>query len=143
MGRRGPKSSEEKRAAVAAVLPERPGPPGGRLNDAGVARWWEIVNELPVHRFRASDHNMLSDLIITEQLVAQCNENISINGPLMGPGVVENPAVRMRASHLRTIVQLQRALRLCPSMRKRQDDSELGKGAPATDAGKTKTNLWD
>lgn len=129
MGRRGPKSPAEIMAPVPTELPQRPAPPD-ELDDAGRARWRELVNELPVGRFRVSDLRMLADLIRSEQYVAECDENIRINGQVVGPGVTINPAVVLREKHLRIIVALQRALRLCPSMRVRQDSAKLNDTGP-------------
>lgn len=123
MGARGPKSETELQP-LPSPLPERPAPPP-RLNAAGQERWRELVNELPVTRLRASDLSLLADMIIAEQSVEECDRLIATHGQVIGPGVKANPAVFLRQSHLRTIVQIQRALRLCPSMRKRQDDADL------------------
>lgn len=126
MGARGPKSETEKQALaiVPAVLPERP-PPPAHLDAQGQARWRELVSELPVKRFRASDLELLAQLVLCERYVHECDANIGVHGQIIGPGVQENPAVRLRERHLRAMIALQRALRLCPSMRQRQDDAEL------------------
>lgn len=125
VGRRGPKSTAEKMAPVPAVLPQRPGPPRGKLDTAGRRRWRALVNELPTDRLRSSDLLLLADMITAEQGVAECDKLILQHGQVIGPGVKANPAVYLRQSHLRSIVQIQRALRLCPSMRKRQEAADL------------------
>jgi P27 family predicted phage terminase small subunit len=115
---------------VPTALPERPGPPP-ELNEEGRARWREVVNELPVDRLRHSDFNLLLNLILAEQYVAECDRVIAEHGLILGPKPYTNPAVRIREYNLRTIVQIQRALRLCPSMRMRQDAGGLnGKPKP-------------
>lgn len=130
MGRRGPQSQAETLTAAPTILPERPRPPT-TLDADGQARWRELVSELPVDRLRASDLRLLEDLIQTEQYSRQCDRNIAAHGQVVGPGVQINPAVTLRVQHQRIIVVLQRALRLCPSMRTRQDASgQLGKTKP-------------
>ena len=130
MGDRGRKSQAEIMAPVPAVLPERPRPPD-HLGEDGRARWTELVNELPVERFRASDLKMLADLVKSEQYVEKCDEIIGEHGQVIGPGAQINPAVTLREKHLRVIVALQRALRLCPSMRMRQDAAKLRQSGTA------------
>ena len=112
-------------APVPTALPQRPPPPRGRFDAAGRRRWKQLVNELPVDRLRASDLLLLTDLIQTEKYIAECDANIAKHGQVTGPGVQINPAVKLRESHVRVAVVIQRALRLCPSMRKRHDDSGL------------------
>ena len=125
MGKRGPKSrADREMAALPTVLPQRLDPPAS-MDDEGKARWREIVNELPVSRLRKSDLKILADLIQSEKYVAQCDAIIAEHGQVIGPGAQINPAVTIRDRHVRTAIALQRALRLCPSMRKRQDDADL------------------
>ena len=130
MGQRGPKSKAEVMAPVPTVLPRRPEAPA-HLDDVGQFRWREIVNEMPVDRLRASDLVLLADLIKTEQYARECDQNIAAHGQVIGPGVQINPAVLLREKHMRIIVALQRALRLCPSMRMRQDAGSLPTKKPA------------
>ena len=125
MGARGPQSQSEKLAPLPAVLPERPKPPD-HFSEVDGDRWREIVNELPVDRFRSSDLRLLADLVTSERYARECDINIAEHGQLMGPGVQENPAVKLRERHMRIIVALQRTLRLPPSMRMRQDAGVLG-----------------
>ena len=130
MGRRGPKSQAEIMAPVPTALPRRP-PPPARFARQDKDRWRAIVNELPVDRLRASDLVLLADLVTTERYVRECDENIATHGQVIGPGVQINPAVLLRERHMRIVVALQRALRLCPSMRMRQEAGSLAKTKPA------------
>jgi P27 family predicted phage terminase small subunit len=136
MGHRGPKGDTKKEAqsaleALPTVLPERR-PPPETLNDAGKERWRELVGELPVNRLRVSDFQMLEAMIRAEQYVENCDQNIAKHGLVIGPTPKTNPAVRIREYNLRTIVQIQRALRLCPSTRLRQDSPQLPATSPAS-----------
>jgi len=136
MGRRGPKGDTKKEAeailaSVPATIPTRR-PPPTTLNEAGQERWRELVGELPVNRLRVSDYKMVEAMIRAEQYVEECDQNISEHGLVIGPTPKTNPAVRIREYNLRTIVQLQRALRLCPSMRMRQDSPVLPATSPTT-----------
>lgn len=120
--KRGPKSAAEKLTPVPTALPERPRPPE-RLRAEDRARWRVLVNELPVDRFRASDLEMLAELVITERYVRECNEVIDSDGHFAGDGI--HPAVVLREKYTRVMVALQRALRLCPSMRMRHESGKL------------------
>jgi len=124
MAKRGPKSRAEIMAPVPTALPRRPPPPRG-LTAAGRKRWKTLVGELPVDRLRASDLLLLADLIRTEGYIRECDINIAAHGQVVGPGVQPNPALKIRETHIRIAVVIQRALRLCPSMRKRQDAADL------------------
>ena len=129
MGARGPKSKAEL-AALPTPIKKRPKPPR-RLDRRGRARWREIVGELPAGRFRASDLKMLEDMIVTEKYIAGCDDSIREHGQIIGPGARVNPATELRNKHVGVLVKLQRALRLCPSMRMRQEDGKPGKHRPA------------
>lgn len=133
MGRRGPKGTTAAEIEAAtestAKIVQRADPPSG-LNEAGKQRWREILAELPANRFRESDLQMLKAMITAEQYVAECEEKIAEHGLIIGPSPKTNPAVRIREYNLRTIVQIQRALRLCPSTRMRQDAAGLEATTP-------------
>ena len=130
MGRRGPKSQSEIMAPVPTALPRRPAAPAS-LNAAGKRRWRDLVSELPVDRLRTSDLQLLTDLIQTEQYARQCDKNIAKHGQVIGPGALINPNVVLREKHMRIIIALQRALRLCPSMRVRHEAGSLKEKNPA------------
>jgi hypothetical protein len=62
-------------------------------------------------------------MIQTEQYIIACDRDIAKNGHLIGHEA--NPSVAMRDKHAKTLIAYQRALRLCPSMRMRQDSGRL------------------
>ena len=146
--KRGPKSKADL-TPLPSQLPERPRAPSS-INAAGKARWSELVTELPVDRLRASDLHMLADMIRNEQAVDKCDALIKKQGQVIeedvfskttgesiGTKLSPHPAVAIRASHLRGIVQMQRALRLCPSARMLHDNGKL------KSAGTRRKKPWD
>lgn len=128
MAKRGRKSAAERELeatnlrSVAGVgeLPRHPDPPDD-LTATERKRWQEIVGEWPVGRWNRSDLALLRDLVLVETAINDCRKLIKRDGYVIenSHGAVTNPAVTQLDRFLRTQLQLQRALRLPPSMRVR------------------------
>lgn len=131
MGKRGRKSEAElSTVAPVAELPQRPEPPK-TLDEAGQARWREIVGALPTDYLKPSDYPLLVDLIETEQYVAYYKQVIEDEGHFVESdrgNLTPHPAVLLRDRYMKTAVKLQQSLRLCPSSRADRKTKGLQKG---------------
>ena len=136
MGRRGPKSAASQNIAQVTKPVDQYQPPPARLNAAGKRRWRELVAGHPPERFSDSDTSLLADMIVSEQYIAKCDKELQkLRSHLTEEGKI-HPLVGLRDTHIKAQVLLQRALRLCPSMRMRHDKAGLG-------GTKTKKKPWD
>lgn len=125
MGKRGRKSAAAQTAPRSvpddnvAKLPQRPEAPKS-LTKAEAERWREYVAEHAADRFTKSDLRLLHDLVKTETLIEQCDEQIASEGQYLESdrgNWSPHPAVLLRDRHSKLVVKLQQALRLCPSSR--------------------------
>ena len=142
MRKSGRKSAAEKAAAATLAevktLAERPPAPDG-LSDAESSRWDTILATYDASHWRVTDLSLIETMVRTETYVIDCEDLIRTDGQLtagyMG-AMRENPAIAVRDRHLKTIISIQRALRLCPSTRTRADkaghqsDGKESKAAP-------------
>ena len=132
MGDRGP-TSEAELSAVAPVtdLPERPEPPP-LFTLKEKATWWKITMGLPADHWRPSDLMLLEELCVITRLIQDCDTVLKETGQFIFSdrgNLSEHPAVMLRDRHVKTMVQIQKALRLCPSARVQKTDKGLGKTA--------------
>jgi phage terminase small subunit len=118
-------------APTLASLPTHPDPPRD-LSKTASARWREIITDWPLGHWRPSDLHMLRDLVITEEMVRDCDAQIARDGSTVEGdrgNILSHPAVGQRRGHIATIATLQRALRLCPSARYEKDKASLRRSA--------------
>lgn len=127
--KRGRKSKEELKGLPNVSDLPLPMPAPDTLNDAGRERWRQIVNEHGADRFRKSDRVLLEQLIRSEQLAADMEQNIELNGAIIGEGrngrPVENPACKILNRTVAQMMSLHVKLKLCPSTRYRADSGSL------------------
>ena len=130
MGDRGTKSDADL-SAVSNVseLPERPDPPP-LFSLKEKATWWKITMGLPADYWRPSDLILLEELCIIIRMIQDCDTILKETGQFIRSdrgNLSEHPAVMLRDRHVKTMVQLQKALRLCPSARMQKTAGDLQK----------------
>ena len=125
----GRKSKAELAVVGVETLPQLPKPPSYfTLQEKGY--WRKIVGGLPADYWRPSDMMLLEQLCRIQALIKRCDALLK-KSPL-GQFITsdrgnlsEHPAVMLRDRHVKTMVQLQKALRLCPSSRMQKTNAAL------------------